>query len=124
MPEKTKSTKVTTEGSARVLTEVMGRLERMDAGEAPAIERVGPDGTTRRVDATGKMIRPDAARVAAVNEAAEAFASEHREAAATPATAPVSARPAASTPAPEPTRTAEPERKGLWARIKALFGRS
>lgn len=115
---------VTTEGSARVLNEVKGRLERIETGDLPVIERIGADGTSRRVDQTGEMIRPDAdhfdaARLEAVNEAAEAFATQHRASAAD--------EPPATTPSVKPTdgasRASEPERTGLWARIMSWFRR-
>lgn len=115
---------VTTEGSARVLNEVKGRLERIETGELPVIEKVGADGSSRRVDPTGEMIRPepaavDAARLAAVNEAAEAFASEHRAAAEEPPAPAVPAAPVADDEGHGKTRG----RTGLWAWIRALFGR-
>lgn len=124
MSDQAKPSKVTTEGSARVLNEVMGRLERMDAGELPVIERVGPDGVTRRVDQTGQMIRPDnaqieASRLDAVNEAAEAFAQEHH---ANPAAAPSKAPAAPSQRSG--VEESEPPRAGLWERIKAWFRRA
>ncbi len=115
--------KVTTEGSARVLNEVKGRLERIETGELPVIERIGADGTTRRVDPTGEMIRPDTAHLAAVNEAAEQFAAQHRAAdASSPAASPA----AAVTSAPvgsESDADPVPARTGLWARIIAWFRR-
>src|SRR5690554_6182088 len=91
----TEASKVQTEGSARVLNEVKGRLERMATGEMPVIERIGPDGRTHRVDQTGEMIRPDPGAAASLQDRAEAFAAAHQSG----APAPQAAAPAA---APEP----------------------
>ncbi|HET8930390.1 MAG TPA: hypothetical protein VFN21_07025 [Acidimicrobiales bacterium] len=115
---------VSTEGSARVLNEVKGRLERIETGELPVIEKIGADGSTRRVDPTGEMIRPDgahidAARLDAVNEAAEAFANQHH---APAADQPPSAGPSVSA-ADRAPRPSGAERKGLWARIMSWFRR-
>lgn len=111
-----KSSKLDTEGSARVLNEVKGRLERMETGEMPVIQRVTSDGSVRQVDATGEMVRPDAERIAAMNEAAEAFAAEHGAGAnvETPSPTPDGADESRSGP-----DTKRP--RGLWARIKAWF---
>lgn len=123
--ERPTSSKVATEGSARVLNEVKGRLENIDAGELPIIEKVARDGSTRRVDPTGEMIKPDAAQMAAVSAAAEAFSSEHL-AGATPE--PVSSDSPESEgkrgDGSEPTRTVAHAPLGFWARVKAWFTRS
>ncbi len=111
----TEASKVQTEGSARVLNEVKGRLERMATGEMPVIERIGPDGRTHRVDQTGEMIRPDPGATASLQDRAEAFAAAHQGDPATPPGAAPEAE-----PAPEPR--VEPA-AGFWARIKAWFRR-
>ena len=116
--------KVTTEGSARVLNEVKGRLEKMEAGDLPVIEKVAPDGTSRRVDPTGEMVRPIPEEVAAVTQAAEAFANQHL---AGEYDAP---KPAAKQkPAPKKTPSSEgpqeaAQPKGFFARILGWFKRS
>ncbi len=115
--------KVTTEGSARVLNEVKGRLERIETGELPVIERIGPDGSTRRVDPTGEMIRPDTAHLAAVNEAAEQFAAQH-QAADGPTSSVLPGAAATGTPdAAGVDADTVPARTGLWARIMGWFRR-
>lgn len=120
MVEPGQTPEVEVEGSARVLSEVKGRLERMETGELPVIQRVGPDGSVRQVDPTGEMVRPATTDIDAINAAAEAFAAEHRVAGPGPAAAP------APVPAPEPVpvHAPEPTPTGLWARIRAWFGRS
>ncbi len=115
MAEGEQQGKLDTEGSAQVLNEVKGRLENMETGDLPVIQRIGADGTVRQVDPTGEMIRPDV-DLDAMNRAAEAFAAEvAAETVADPAPEPQ----VAGTPAP-----VETPRRGLWARIKAWFGRS
>lgn len=112
--------KVTTEGSAHVLNEVMGRLENIEAGDLPVIERVGPDGTSTRVDPTGEMIRPAPEALDDLARAAEAFATEHHAAAAA---APPSAGIEAAAPAPTEPGENVAANGGLWARVTAWFRR-
>ena len=118
MPDQKSPKQVSTEGSKTVLSQVKGRLERMETGEMPVIQRVGPDGTSRRVDHTGEMVRPDTAQAEAARAAAEAFAAEHRAGTTTPPPAPAPA------PPPQQPVVAESERPGIWARITAWFRRS
>ncbi len=123
MSEHGEPSKVDTEGSEQILNRVKGRLERMDTGDLPVIEHIGPDGSVRRVDHTGEMVRPDPGQIDAAREAAEAFAREHRTAAVDAR----SAGPSAPSAPPEGSRTiadtAPVQRKGLWARIAAWFRR-
>lgn len=122
MPDREQSAEVATEGSAAVLNQVKGRLERMETGELPVIERVGPDGTTRRVDHTGEMVRPEAAEIDGARAAAEAFAAEHRAGTTGPKAA---QRPDQTGPPSQPEEAmSAPARPGLWARITAWFRRS
>jgi len=116
-PDRSADTKVTTEGSARVLNEVKGRLERIETGALPVIERIGPDGTVRRVDQTGEMIRPEPGEMDAARRAAEAFADEHSSMASHGDGAMARSAPVAS--ADEPVAP----RAGFWARIAAWFRR-
>lgn len=119
MADREQAPKVDTEGSARVLNEVKGRLERMETGDFPVIQRVDADGNVRQVDQTGEMVRPDQAEV---QDAAERFAADHRAASARPDASPDPA--AAPEHASEPEPPSTPLRAGLWARIKAWFRRS
>ena len=118
MTEGEEPTKVRTESSKKVLKTVAGRLSKMEAGELPVIERVSADGSTRVVDHTGEMVRPDAAELDAAREAAERFAADHR------------ANPVAPAPKQQPpsrpieTKVDSPDvdaRPGLWARIIGWF---
>ncbi len=129
MAEPDKPAKVKTEGSARVLNEVKGRLEHLEAGEMPVIERVGPDGTSRRVDHTGEMVRPavDAAPAEdpAIRAAAEAFAAEHSAGKAGSVAPKAAPKKAPAPPDSKPTAaTKEPAKQGFFARILAIFRRS
>ncbi|MBS1848106.1 MAG: hypothetical protein JST73_07490 [Actinobacteria bacterium] len=119
MADDTKSEKVTTEGSARVLNKVKGRLESMEVGDLPVIERVAADGTTRPVDANGGVVGADAERVAELNAAAEAFAQEHQATAPAPKKQLAGDRPAPPKSSGGAGGADKP--MGLWARIKSWF---